>query len=70
VYWADLLLCLIHVDCKPNLMDDTETEVVVDIQREDGPKPFIGGFRHRKTGIEYHHAFTQTWVPKEPKVRQ
>lgn len=46
-----------------------EKVIIVDIQREDGVKPFVGGFRHKKTGVEYHHAFTQTWVPKEPKVR-
>ena len=26
-------------------------------------KPFLGGFRHRKTRLEYHHASTQTEAP-------
>ena len=46
----------------------SEAVIIVDIEREDNPKPFLGGYRHRKTGIEYHHASTQTWVPKKPKV--
>lgn len=45
-----------------------EKVIIVDIQREDQPKPFLGGFRHRQTQVEYHHAFTQTWVPRPPKV--
>eukprot|EP00698_Gefionella_okellyi_P004394 TRINITY_DN14057_c0_g1_i1.p1 TRINITY_DN14057_c0_g1~~TRINITY_DN14057_c0_g1_i1.p1 ORF type:complete len:396 (+),score=79.15 TRINITY_DN14057_c0_g1_i1:35-1189(+) len=48
--------------------EDNTNEIVV--QGPDQPKPFIGGFRHRKTGVEYHHAVTQTPAPspKEPKV--
>lgn len=46
-----------------------EKVILVDIQREQVQKPFLGGFRHRKTGVEYHHASSQTWVPKKPKVR-
>ncbi len=26
-------------------------------------KPFLGGYRHKITGVEYHHASTQT-VPR------
>ena len=24
------------------------------------PKPFLGGYRHKRTGAEYHHASAQT----------
>ena len=24
------------------------------------PKPFLGGYRHKRTGAEYHHACAQT----------
>ena len=33
-----------------------EVEVVV----QKGYKPFLGGFKHSKSGTEYHHAITQT----------
>jgi len=34
-----------------------------DIQR----KPYYGGYRHKLTGVEYHHATCQTEVPPKPK---
>ncbi|XP_021093274.1 IQ and ubiquitin-like domain-containing protein isoform X2 [Heterocephalus glaber] len=43
---------------------DQFQEVLVEIVKSDFHKPFIGGFRHRITGIEYHNAGTQT-VPKK-----
>lgn len=39
-------------------------EVAVEIIKSDFHKPFLGGFRHKITGIEYHNAGTQT-VPKK-----
>ncbi|XP_072618842.1 IQ motif and ubiquitin-like domain-containing protein isoform X7 [Vulpes vulpes] len=39
-------------------------EVPVEIIKSDFHKPFLGGFRHKITGIEYHNAGTQT-VPKK-----
>ncbi|XP_049497716.1 IQ and ubiquitin-like domain-containing protein isoform X2 [Panthera uncia] len=39
-------------------------DVAVEIIKSDFHKPFLGGFRHRITGIEYHNAGTQT-VPKK-----
>ena len=31
-------------------------------------KPFLGGYRHKETQVEYHHATTQTdRVEKPPK---
>ncbi|KFO28633.1 IQ and ubiquitin-like domain-containing protein [Fukomys damarensis] len=43
---------------------DQFQEVSVEIVKSDFHKPFLGGFRHKITGIEYHNAGTQT-VPKK-----
>ena len=34
--------------------------VDVEIQVQQSYKPFLGGFRHLKTGVEFHHAVSQT----------
>ncbi|XP_040584455.1 IQ and ubiquitin-like domain-containing protein [Mesocricetus auratus] len=39
-------------------------EVAVEIVKSDFHKPFLGGFRHKITGVEYHNAGTQT-VPRK-----
>eukprot|EP00039_Didymoeca_costata_P008103 m.108082 g.108082 ORF g.108082 m.108082 type:complete len:626 (+) comp13949_c0_seq7:239-2116(+) len=34
-------------------------------------KPFLGGYRHRETGLEYHHVSTQTYIPvRKPDGKQ
>ncbi|XP_010779092.1 IQ and ubiquitin-like domain-containing protein [Notothenia coriiceps] len=38
-------------------------EVVVEIERPPQQKAFLGGFKHRLTGAQYHHAAMQT-LPK------
>ncbi|KAM5303664.1 IQ motif and ubiquitin-like domain-containing protein isoform 2-T2 [Glossophaga mutica] len=43
---------------------DQYQQVAVEIIKSDFHKPFLGGFRHKITGIEYHNAGTQT-VPKK-----
>ncbi|XP_053409854.1 IQ and ubiquitin-like domain-containing protein isoform X2 [Nycticebus coucang] len=43
---------------------DQYQDVPVEILKCDFHKPFLGGFRHKLTGIEYHNAGTQT-VPKK-----
>ena len=30
------------------------------------PKPFLGGYRNRRTGLEYHNAAVQTLPKKRP----
>ncbi|GMF66302.1 unnamed protein product [Phytophthora lilii] len=35
-------------------------ELFVEIEKFTGHKPFLGGFRHRKTQQHFHHASTQT----------
>ncbi|KAG8012394.1 IQ and ubiquitin-like domain-containing protein [Nibea albiflora] len=41
-------------------------EVVVEIERPRQQKAFLGGFRHRLTGVEYHHAALQTLPKRRP----
>ncbi|XP_059567669.1 IQ and ubiquitin-like domain-containing protein [Myotis daubentonii] len=43
---------------------DQYQHVAVEMIKSDFHKPFLGGFRHKLTGIEYHNAGTQT-VPKK-----
>ncbi|XP_033745272.1 IQ and ubiquitin-like domain-containing protein [Pecten maximus] len=45
--------------------DETSKDVVVEIERTTRKKPYLGGYRHKKTGIEFHHASAQT-VRKQP----
>jgi hypothetical protein len=53
-----------HTHAQENLIFVTAAEdvrdVVVEIESRSISKPFIGGYRHKVTGVEYHHAFTQT----------
>ncbi|XP_032624709.1 IQ motif and ubiquitin-like domain-containing protein isoform X2 [Chelonoidis abingdonii] len=44
---------------------DTFQDVAVEIERPTYRKPFLGGFKHRVTGVEFHNAGSQT----EPKKR-
>ncbi|XP_012508216.1 PREDICTED: IQ and ubiquitin-like domain-containing protein [Propithecus coquereli] len=46
---------------------DQYQEVPVEIVKSDFHKPFLGGFRHKITGIEYHNAGTQTVPKKSPE---
>ena len=38
-------------------------EVLVKVEKAKSKKPFLGGYKHKVTGVEYHHASTQT-LPK------
>ncbi|MEJ1280866.1 IQ motif and ubiquitin domain containing [Cricetulus griseus] len=42
-------------------------EVAVEIIKSDFHKPFLGGFKHKITGVEYHNAGTQTVPKKAPE---
>ncbi|KAL1777761.1 IQ and ubiquitin-like domain-containing protein [Sigmodon hispidus] len=46
---------------------DRYEEVAVEVVKSDFHKPFLGGFRHRLTGVEYHNAGTQTIPRKIPE---
>ncbi|XP_004478300.2 IQ motif and ubiquitin-like domain-containing protein [Dasypus novemcinctus] len=48
---------------------DRFQDVSVEIVKSDFHKPFLGGFRHKITGIEYHNAGTQT-IPKKIPEKQ
>ncbi|KAL0277167.1 UNVERIFIED_CONTAM: hypothetical protein PYX00_004536 [Menopon gallinae] len=42
-------------------------DVVVEVVQKKIKKPFVGGYRDKCTGIEYHHAFSQSG-PREPTI--
>lgn len=39
---------------------------MVEIERSMHKKPFLGGYRHKKTNIEFHHAACQTVQKPRP----
>ncbi|CAM4475487.1 unnamed protein product [Lepidochelys olivacea] len=43
---------------------DTFQDVAVEIERPTYRKPFLGGFKHSVTGVEFHNAGSQT-IPKK-----
>ncbi|KAH9490582.1 hypothetical protein Btru_033588 [Bulinus truncatus] len=50
---------VITEDCEPK-------DVVVEIERSRTKKPFLGGFRNKNTGVEYHNASAQTMQKQRP----
>ncbi|XP_067855911.1 IQ motif and ubiquitin-like domain-containing protein [Heptranchias perlo] len=51
---SDVITVKVHKD------DKTCCSVVVEIERLAYHKPFLGGYKHKLTGTEFHHAGTQT----------
>ncbi|XP_019364817.1 PREDICTED: IQ and ubiquitin-like domain-containing protein [Gavialis gangeticus] len=45
---------------------NTFQDVAVEIERPTYRKPFLGGFKHRETGVEFHNAGSQTIPKKRP----
>ena len=43
-----------------------DKEVSVSVERVAGQKPFLGGFRHKVSGVQYHNASAQTVAKKRP----
>lgn len=41
-------------------------DVVVEIERSTQKKRYLGGYRHKLSGIEFHHASAQTNAAKRP----
>ena len=41
-------------------------EILVHIEHTRIPKPFLGGYRNRRTGLEYHNAAVQTLPKRRP----
>lgn len=48
--------------------DGSFKDIIVEIHDEAYCKLWLGGYRNRKTKVEYHHAYTQT-LPKPRKIR-
>ncbi|KAM5255741.1 IQ motif and ubiquitin-like domain-containing protein [Ctenodactylus gundi] len=51
---------------------DLYKEVAVEMVKSDFHKSFLGGFKHKITGVEYHNAGTQTVpkkIPEKPNAR-
>ncbi|XP_030072342.1 IQ motif and ubiquitin-like domain-containing protein [Microcaecilia unicolor] len=48
---------------------DTFQDVVVEIERLACHKPYLGGYRHKVTGVEFHNAGTQTFPKRYPNRR-
>ncbi|KAF1386387.1 hypothetical protein PFLUV_G00094300 [Perca fluviatilis] len=46
--------------------EDVFQEVVVEIERPPQQKAYLGGYRHRLTGVQYHHAAVQTLPTRRP----
>ena len=40
----------------------------MEIERTTRKKPYLGGYRHKKTSIEYHHASAQTMQKPRPPI--
>ncbi|KAG2460132.1 IQUB protein, partial [Polypterus senegalus] len=51
------------ITVRVQMSTETYQDVVVEIERFTHRKPFLGGYRHKITGVEFHHAAVQT-VPK------
>ena len=43
-----------------------DKEVSVSVERVTRQKPFLGGFRHKVSGVQYHNASAQTTAKKRP----
>lgn len=60
------------VEDEPTESAETEQPIVKEntpitlIERDFLRKPFLGGYRDRRNGIEYHHASSQTPLPQKP----
>jgi len=46
--------------------DSESKDVVVEIERSRTKKPFLGGFRNKNTGVEFHNASAQTMQKQRP----
>ncbi|CAL1532090.1 unnamed protein product [Lymnaea stagnalis] len=50
--------------------DCATKDVVVEIERSRTKKPFLGGFRNKNTGVEFHNASAQTMQKQRPPPTQ
>lgn len=42
------------------MQDNSIKRVTVEVTKQEKMKPYFGGYRNNRTGMAYHHAFTQT----------
>ncbi|PVD24357.1 hypothetical protein C0Q70_14838 [Pomacea canaliculata] len=49
-----------NTKCQMSLHEGEPKDVVVEIERTTIKKPFLGGYRHKINGIEFHNAAAQT----------
>lgn len=67
---SHLKYLLVIDKCLPIFFSFSEGEeardVVVEIERATRKKPFIGGYKHKQSGVEYHHASAQTMKKQPP----
>lgn len=42
------------------LSDNQIKIVTVEVEKQSKPKPYFGGYRNNRSGVTYHHAFSQT----------
>ncbi|XP_075713282.1 IQ motif and ubiquitin-like domain-containing protein [Rhinoderma darwinii] len=47
--------------------EETYQDIAVEIERLNYRKPYLGGYRHKVTGVVFHHAGTQTVPKKRPE---
>jgi hypothetical protein len=40
------------------LADNQIKIVTVEVEKASRPKAYLGGFRNRQSGLQYHHTFT------------
>ena len=59
-------LCIYMYLCVVCHIDHGMKEVLVNVEQSRIKKPFLGGYRHKETGIEYHHASSQTLPKRRP----
>ena len=58
--------CHANLFCILSTEDGTSRDVVVEIERTTRKKPFMGGYRHKETNAEFHHASAQTVSKQRP----
>ena len=57
---------VMYLDSPTDLHSGGKREILVRIEHTGVPKPFLGGYRNRRTGLEYHNAAIQTLPKKRP----
>ena len=60
-----------EIDVVVTFDDDRPAKrITVGISKSAARKPYLGGFRHKKTGVVYHHAGTQSVLSGDGKKKE